>query len=418
MQNLAISNNLNICLKALFSNIFASKNKTDVFWLNLLGKTVNSTLLTNNIFSTCISKKNANIFLVSAVEERETELKEKKEILGGIGCLGNVIYCVQAYPHENNLFKLHNFGTVVMRHRDALDMTPLLFNIHTSSKKIGRMNYLKVGKLVNFIRKNSDILNNDELKKQYNNFKLKTIELSKKYIDQMLDRYTLSKPTEDDASAKLVIETISNLGKEFNFLSYVYFEAVSLALMLCSNDKNTLYLKERGEFNHLPYIDMVHKYKSNKTNKKFESYGFVPNVDELKKILRDLQNEEIININFDEIFITISNNIIFYIGTSMDNQESIEGMLFHDFCHLGEFRKICKPKLDEYSSYFKNRYMELKKFDLVINSVIEKGEIGICPSINLRQVTIFSSKYSEDLKTILPKNEILLSLKMIEKYTI
>jgi hypothetical protein len=356
--------------------------------------------------------------LVSAVEEKESELKEKKEISGGIGCLGNVIYCVQAYPHKNNSFGLHNFGTVVMRHRNAMNMTPLLFNIYTDPKKIGRMNYLKVGELINFIRESSDILNNDELKTQYNDFKSKTTEISKKYIDQMLNLYKLSKPIEEYTSAESVIETISTLGKEFNFLSYIYFEAVSLALMLCSEDENTFHLKEKGEFNHLPYSDMVHRYKSNKIDKKFESYGFVPNVEELKEIFRDLQKEKIINVNFDEIFITIANNIIFYIGTSMNSQESIDGMLFHDFCHLKKFRKICKPKLDEYSSYLKNRYMELKKFDLVINSVIEKGEIGICPSINLKKVTIFSSKYSEDLKTIFPKDEICLKLKMIEKYTV
>lgn len=418
MQNLTINNNLNTCLKALFSNIFVSKNKTDIFWLNFLDKTANNTLLKENIFHTYISKKKANIFLVSAVEEKESVLKKKKEILGGVGCLGNVIYCVQAYPHKNNSFGLHNFGTVVMRHKNAMNVTPLLFNIHTDYKKIGRMNYLKVGKLINFIRENSDILNSDELKNQYNNFKLKTIELSKKYIDQMLDRYTLSNPIEDEASAELVIKTISRLGKEFNFLSYVYFEAASLALMLCSKDKNTLQLKERGEFNHLPYIDMVHRYKSNRIDKKFESYGFVPNTEELKEILKDLQKENIIDVDFNNIFITIANNIIFYIGTSMNSKESIEGMVFHDFCHLKKFRKNCKPKLDAYSSYFKNKYMELKKFDLVINSVIEKGEIGICPSINPKKITIIVSKYSDDLKTIFPENEICLKLKMIERYTI
>ena len=418
MLNLAENKELNNCLEALFSNIFLSENRTDIFWLNLLAKTPNYELLIKNIFNTCINKKNTPIFLVSVVSEKESELKKKKEISGGIGCLGNVIYCVQAYPYKNNTYGLHNFGTAVMKHRNALDMTPLLFSVCTDSEKIGRMNYLRVGKLIDYIRKNSDILDNDELKYEYNNFRSRIIQISQKFIDKTLDQYTSMKPVEDYEIAKLIINTTSNLGKEFNFLSYVYFEAVSIALMLCSIDKNTLNLKEKGEFNHLPYIEIVHRYKLNRIDKKFESYGFVPGMEELEKNLGDLQKEGIININLGELIITVANNIIFYIGTSMNNKDSIEGMIFHDFCHLNQFRKYCKPKLDKYSSYFKNRYMETKGFDLVINSVIEKGEIGICPSINSSKFDVFVSKYSDDLKTIFPKNKIDLKLKMIEEYEV
>lgn len=338
--------------------------------------------------------------------------------MGGIGCLGNVIYCVQAYQHKNNTYGLHNFGTVVMRHRDVLVMTLLLFSVSTNSKKIGRMNYLRVGELINYIKETSDILDKDKLIREFNNFKSKIIKISEKFIDDLLARYSSMKPIEDYKTVKSIIETISNLSIEFNFLSYIYFEAMSLSLMLCSKDKNTLHLKEKGEFNHLPYVEMVHRYKENRIDKKFESYGFAPNVEELITILKDLHEDKIIDVNIDDIVVTIANNIIFYIGTSMNNEDSIEGMIFHDFCHLKEFRKDCKSKLDKYSSYLKSDYMQLQKYDLVINSVIEKGEIGICTSIDPNNVNVFISKYSDDLKTVFPKDSIDLKLKMIEEYKI
>ncbi len=418
MLNLVENKELKNCLETLFSNVFFSENIIDNFWLNIFTKTPNYELLTKNIFNNCVNKKGTPIFLVSVVEEKEAELDIKKEISGGLGCLGNVIYCVQAYPHKNNTYGLHNFGTVVMKHRNILDMTPLLFSISTDSERIGRMNYLRVGKLIDYIRKNSDILDNDELKDKYSDFRARIIQISQIFIDETLNKYKLMKSVGDYENAKSILNEISSLGKEFNFLSYIYFEAVSLALMLCSVDKDTLHLKEKGEFNHLPYIEIVHRYKSNRIDKKFESYGFVPNVEELEKILEDLKKEEIIDLNLKEIVITIANNIFFYIGTSMNNKDSIEGMIFHDFCHLDEFRKKCKPKLDKYSSCLKNKYMEARGFDLVINSVIEKGEIGICPSISSNKFNAYISKYSDDLKTIFPKNKIFLKLKMIEEYKI
>lgn len=78
MKNLVKNKKLSKCLETLFSNIFSSENNIDQFWLSLFAKTSNQELLTKNIFNTCINEKNTHIYLVSAVEEKESDLKAKK----------------------------------------------------------------------------------------------------------------------------------------------------------------------------------------------------------------------------------------------------------------------------------------------------------------------------------------------------
>ena len=171
------------------------------------------------------------------------------------------------------------------------------------------------------------------------------------------------------------LNNIVNIIPFFNSLSYIYFEAVSLALMLNSSDEKTLKLKKHGEFNHLLYVELMHRFKEMRNTKKFQASGFSPTSKELVSLLRKMEFENLVKFESNQILMAIANNIIMYTGTSLYNKKAISGLIFHDFCLSPENKQGLQPKLDYYTSGYIRNYM---KFIMQEGGVEEKREILNC----------------------------------------
>ena len=105
-----------------------------------------------------------------------------------------------------------------------------------------------------------------------------------------------------------------------------------------------------------------------------------------------------------------------YLGTILRSKEYITGMAFFDFCMNSENSKVCQPKLDSCVATVIRNYFNFKKFDLVINNTIEKGEIGIVPNISPDKFEIFLSEYNKNLTNIKSISKLNLKLFPIDNF--
>lgn len=399
----------------LNKRIFNSDDDKIIFWAKKMYASPNSKLLENNIFNLTITNQKF-LHLVSAVEITTTSLLKEKNLYAGIGCLGNVMYCVQAYKITANKFKLHNFGTCVMKHKLKNTILPVLFSLDLNKIKIGQICYLRTGPLLNYIRIKSGILNNNVDKSNFKKYFTNIYFLTSTFINKCLHRYNLSIGITDGESAKQIIEEISRFATIFNSLSFIYFEAVSLALMLNSTDTKSTKLLQLGEFNNNLYIDLVHNYKEKRAAKRFESYGFSPTYSELFMLINEMKLKKQVDFSDEQFSIAVANNIIFYIGISLNSKQNIEGMVFYDFCMNEENKAKYGTMLNKYLANYLHKYYKHENVDVVINSTIEKGEIGISPFIDKNKIEVYESSYSKNMQSVIVRKKLNVQIKPIESF--
>ena len=333
---------------------------------------------------------------MSAVEPRTNF----DSLQAGMGCLGNVIYCVQAYKEGAGTYRIHNFGSVVMKHRTDKTFIPILFELETTNLIVGEVNYLSMGSLFHIISESDEVLRTNDERQDFNHGIIEVESVCSQFIQGCLNRYQTGSIIKSPQEAAMVIDNISECSQTFKSLSYVYFEAVCLALMLNSTDATTQKLKSAGELNNEIYIDLVHNLKLAFHNDEFASYSFHPTTKELAEVIASMIEQEKLSLDMGAMQIAVANNILFYIGNCLNTKEAIRGNIFFDYCSEPIRGTILRTRLDESVAFVLTKYFEEMKFDIVINSAIEKGEIGITTCISDRLVRVVRGAYDSQIKHV------------------
>lgn len=408
-------------LKALIEesssvDIFKAEDELTSFWVNNLNTRLNARLLSDNSFEQAL-KDDPYLYLVSATSRAPYELSGEGGIDAGAGCLGNVLYCVQAYKVSNKRYRLHNFGKNVRLYTHSGAFIPLLFRVESSSVKILGINYLRKGPIFEYIKNHSDILSHKEAKRDFEFYKKNVDIVSETYVRQCIEKFNKKILIADITEAISFINQHAELIQGFNFLSYIFFESVSLELMLSSTDEQTVSLKSEGELNNRLYIDLIQRLKTTTPGVKFDPYHFALNSVQLSSLLDSMHAQNVARIDYEKFFINVANNIIMYMGTSFYRESAIQGAIFHDFCMNQEYKEKHKIKMREYISRVYGDYMKVEDIDLVINTTIKKGEIGVCPT-SPEKVGSALGRYSDDFGSVDYIQPLNLEIKPIKNFII
>jgi len=196
------------------------------------------------------------------------------------------------------------------------------------------------------------------------------------------------------------IQEVAHCATVFKSLSYFYFEAVSLSVMLYSRDKNSKKMLSLGEYNNKLYVEINNRFHKKRLQKRFASYEFSPTVIELQKILSEMQDDDIAAFRFNELFTAIANNIVFYVGSNLKTNEDVDGMIFYDFCGELQEEKKYQSMIEGITVKYMNEYWKKNEIEIVYNSAIEKGELGITPFVPSKNISINHGKYARDIKSV------------------
>lgn len=392
MKNKHLTSTTELLVSRFHRSLFGTRNNTYNFWISLNKTAPNSHLLNDNIFKK--TSKSGTFHLVSAATITPTELKKAGHILAGVGCLGGALYTVQAYPESPYDFRLHNFGSSVMDFRGYHDLTPYILQLNTSEKHIKPINYLGMGELFHHIALSNDFVSPVDME-DFAVYKENCHTATKEIIKTSIERYKTLRPFVSYKDALDYIQEIAHSVTVFKSLSYFYFEAVSLSIMLQSKDKRSTELATTGEYNNKLYIDMNNHFHKRRLQKRFASYMFSPTAIELQRILSEMQSEGSLNVRFSDLFIAIANNIIFYIGSSLKSNNDVDGMVFYDYCGELQEEKNYQTFCELEAIAYMNEFWKKHSIHLVYNGVIEKGELGVTP--NAPDVSISYGHYNDTI---------------------
>lgn len=379
----------------LSKNIFHDDNTISSVWLKSIRSAPHSMLLTSNNFRSSVSRDD-QLYLVSAVQDGQ----DFDTISAGMGCLGNVVYCVQAYKTSDDSYTIHNFGTVVMGHRDSKSYVPFLFELGTAGLHVGEINYLRMGELFYRLSQKSEILDRPHELDEYDQYCKQVEQNCGQFVNECRRNYIDGLTATDVADAATIINGISSHIASFKSLSYVYFEAVSLALMTNSTDVRSNSLAATGEFNHQLYIELIQRLKTKVTGDMFASYEFGPTLQDLRQVFESMTVDGLLDVSPDTIALKIADNIVYYLGTCYDTEQAMMGNAFFDFCSAPANISVLRPQLDEHIAYLMAEHMRHCEYDIVINTAIEKGEIGICLNVGPRLLRIVRAAYNGN-KTVI-----------------
>ncbi|MCW1908672.1 MAG: hypothetical protein KIH63_005005 [Candidatus Saccharibacteria bacterium] len=397
-------------MEELFAGFFDSQEPAVDHWRHVIARGPGKSLLGFDVLNRAMHKS-GRFYLVSAVKRRS----DYSEVFAGMGCLGNVIYCVEAYPTGRSSYDIHNFGTVVMRHRADSDFDPILFELDAKKLQLGRINYLRMGDMLYCISQDSAVFDEPRISKEFQAYCKNLSGVCFRYLEDYTAKFRHMAFVESDVAAKKIVDEVAQLTRNFKSLSYLYFEAVSLAIMLYANDKHSEDLRAKGEFNNNLYIELTHRYKKQRMGDAFDSYSFAPSFDELRVLFEGMRHDKLFEYAEDEIYIAIANNIIFYSGTCFNTRQAILGNLFFDFCSTNSSPDL-RIRLDEAVATLLASHSSRLKYDVVMNSTIEKGEFGICTDIgqNLKRVVL--CEYNDDKTSMREVKEISVNLRPITHF--
>lgn len=387
---------MTMSLKSIIKEIhtdFSFPQKWVGFWSTL----PHVSLLHDNAFSRSLAKDQA-LYLISATDLSAEEIRRQETINAGMGCLCAVIYCVQGYKSGQSHFDTHNFGRSVMLHKDYGKLTAIVFSVSLQGAKIQPFDYLKMGPLFWYLRTQMtqhDTNPNDG----FNEYLESTLEHCRPLIDYLssmcCNGYIFSNLKE---SRDFIDKFVSYIYR-FKTLSYVYFEACSLALLLLSKDDVTNILSKRHEFNNYLYVRANQLFLDIKDTERFESYGFSPNSEQLITILQTLESEGVTKLNSDQAVVTIANGLLLF-SEKILSKDAINGMLFYDFYSSNPETQDAKRLIEEEVSLLVAEYRAEQSIDIVFNSTIPKGEIGVCSKNSESKVTISYGAYVNENKSV------------------
>lgn len=398
-------NDLNTIIENIHEDFRFPDNSFE-FWNAL----PNAGLVEQNAFSRRVATKQT-LDLVSATDLSIESIRANKCINPGSGCLCAVIYCVQAYWRDANNYEIHNFGTSVMLHKDYEQLTPIVLSVDLSDVKIRPFDYLKMGPLFSYVESQVRHHKPDTIY-DLDAFREKSLRCCAPLIEQLHEKIgsgdMISNPTE----ARKFIDEFVTCVSHFKTLSYVYFEACSLALLLLSEDKTTISLKQNFEFNNYLYVRANQIFLNFKDkNDRFESYGFSPSSERLADILEILKAEGTIDLEIEQAIITIANGLVLFSERILATN-GLKGMLFYDFCSSNKDNPGIKLFVEEQVSHLIANYREERDIDLVFNSTVPKGEIGVCSSISPSKFTISYGKYVNENRGVEIVDELQIKLSM------
>lgn len=395
-------------LHLLSEDIFSQQ---DSKWLDVICQGNNAALLQDNAFNLAL-RNSASLYLVSAVDYKDN----LGSIQAGMGCLGNVIYCVQAYKESSQRYALHNFGSTVMRHRSAQEFIPILFEMKTKDLQVGRINYLRMGELFYTIQQKSDFANNPRTIDDFEGYRLSVQAQSDAFLQYCLARFDGNEIVTTVEDAHDIVNAIASTIQAFKSLAYIYFESVSLALLLRSSDDYSVLCREKAEFNHSLYIELVHELKAQSSKRLFASYEFCPDADQLISALVTMNRKGTLSVDVPETLCHIANCILFYIGNCFNTNQAIIGNIFYDFCKIPRQSAYLSDKLDGAVASMLREYSRRHKYDIVINSAIEKGEIGISIDVPSERIKITQARYGSDKSCIIKVRDLHAKLLPIENF--
>ena len=405
-----MNNNIEKAIRKLHLPLFVTRNATREFWIHQHKHAPNYKLIEKNIFRQTL-KKDDTITLVSAMTVNSELVKKCGYILPGNGCLAGAIYTVQAYPAiDATTVTLHNFGTNVMKFKGYEGLTPYIFKVDVKKTKISPINYLAMGDLFNQLRNGLHIQEESD-SAELDAYVHNGLDVAMPLINNCVQRYKKRIVIDNYVDAMELLSKTAITSSVFRSLSYVYFEAVSLGLGLYSEDKKSKELKSKGELNNEPYIELNDMLQRRRIQKRFASYGFYPTPQELLKLLTELQKNEVIRCSFQKLIIAVANNIIFYVGSSLNTVNDVQGMLFHDYCSARETEKGYLTKLEKSVAKNVTDYWRKNNISIVYNSTFEKGEIGITPCISRDNIEIWHGVYERDLRTVQKVEKIQVSIR-------
>ena len=397
MKNYLLSNEVEQTIARFHKPLFGTRSTLRNFWIDQNSKAANFSLIHSNVFSK--TNFNDTLHYVSAADMGPDELESKGYIFAGVGCLGGVLYTVQAYPEEANEYRLHNFGSVVMDFRGYSDLTPYIVSVTSTDKNISPVNYLGMGELFHYIHENDPFVP-PKLLLEYDTYRDNSKIASSSLLERTIKQYKDKKAFTSYKEAIEYIQEVAHCATVFKSLSYFYFEAVSLSVMLYSRDKNSKKMLSLGEYNNKLYVEINNRFHKKRLQKRFASYEFSPTVIELQKILSEMQDDDIAAFRFNELFTAIANNIVFYVGSNLKTNEDVDGMIFYDFCGELQEEKKYQSMIEGITVKYMNEYWKKNEIEIVYNSAIEKGELGITPFVPSKNISINHGKYARDIKSV------------------
>ncbi|MEX0909965.1 MAG: hypothetical protein WDZ75_01590 [Candidatus Paceibacterota bacterium] len=373
---------------------FSIPHKWSSFW-NELPRTK---LLCESVLTKSIEEDDV-LHLVSATDLSVRQIQKRGVIEPGMGCLCSVVYCVQGFQKEQRLIDIHNFGSSVMLHKDYSQLTPIVFSLKTKNLNIKPFDYLRMGPL--FLYVYTQLLVHDSTSVAgFDAYIDANMQKSSPFIENLKELCVSESLFTTASEARVFIDSFVEHIKNFKTLSYAYFEACSLALLLLSQDQRTIALSKKGELNNYLYIRTNQLFQDSKRSLRFESYGFSPTSNQLCEILESLYSEDVASISPDYFLITVANSLLLFTERFL-SPEAIRGMYFYDYSStaLGQEKNL-KRFVEEQASFLVAMHRKDKGIELIFNSTIPKGELGICNNLEREVGDISYGEYVQNNKRV------------------
>jgi NTP pyrophosphatase (non-canonical NTP hydrolase) len=378
--------------KVFCNNFYSSFNKC-------MGK--NKILIKDNVFSNIIYDNKITLLHITS---NYSNVISSKFLLPSIGCMFGGVYTTPLYFDKNkDVYRLHNLGVryitetkeiAKINSKNENETKSLLIEIETENIGLCGVNYLKSGE-VNYDTycELINILPLDLTDNTKNNI-LKFYENITSFIEYLVNNKNISP---DFA----LLNELNILIPHCPILSYIYFEAFSIAIML--NEKSTennLYMN-LGELYNGNYRKILFTLYP-ELFKQFNLSLFNPTLNDLKKhILEDVCNfddfcHDILLILQELLLDTLCN----FSDTKKENifkfnDEKIFNIIVPAIGHHIRLLKSNNVNFFDFKTKFHksntNKFWKiLKEKNNIIyyNSVIPKGEVAINPQIN-NKITIY-----------------------------
>lgn len=342
----------------------------------------NSKLLRQNaLFDALIHDK----ILFSHQTTKIDQILATKTLSCGWGCLGPAVYTTPIYKRGGKLFR-DNLFDKVLSHQDSTKMTELIIEVKNikSSRYLWGMNYLLAGQALFEIAQLSPIKNTREYNQSVNH----AIELR-----HVIYNRKLLSGTQD---TKSYINSLSFLARQYPFIAFIYYEALSQIVMLSATDTETLLMRSQGEFNARCYYDIIKEYKGI-FGERFDASFFSPTCDDLYKLLLRMNQNSYLDLDIEHTVEKLIMNIKHIFSLILTNK-------FADKHLIGQILKTELPSLKRRRlihcfNVALEKYHNIKKIPILINTATFKPEIGITTgaSVNFYQTKINKGLVKIDL---------------------